>query len=104
MITTTIVTHLILSWGLHKSYGNRRAMFDFDLTYEDLKRKNLDYPASASSCNAKRIRAGYNNVVSADPLYDLGWLNLSKQMDHVIQQLATQLELDRYVDRVQLIG
>jgi hypothetical protein len=89
------ITPLIPCW-VHSLSDYRRM---FDLQDQDLKRATLDYPASVSSFNAEMHALGFNQIVSADPQYDLKPLDMSKYVDQIIQQLAAQL--NKYTNRIQ---
>jgi len=71
----------------------------FALDEQDLKRKILDYPAKISCFNAEMHAKGCDNVVSADPKYDLSPLDMVKHVGYVIQDLSESL--DCYVDHLQ---
>ena len=74
----------------------------FDLTDTELDRKILDYPASVLSFNAEIVEARHDEVISADPHYDLEPMDISNHVANLIQRLATQL--DYYANRIHTEG
>jgi len=98
MLRNIMTTPAIPIW-VH-SLADYRLMFDLD--DKALNKTILDYPAGISCFNAQWHAQGPNNVVSADPYYDLAPLDMMKHVDFVIQELSEKL--DHYLHLLQPAG